>query len=411
MSKLIMLPGDVSSSFVLNELPITKKYYDEVCIIDFAKNESLRKQIEEKYGFKYYSCKTSVLKLIANREFWKWLSKKYVWKEIAGNISFSYKGIKKLLYIMLYGAYSSQSKKIIDKEIEEYNGDIDLYAYWLSRAAFSVAQYNEERNEKIRNIVSRTHRYDLYFERNAMNYLPFRKYIDDNLDTIHFIAKDGMDYYDSKYKEYGVVGKANKELSRLGVYKTDFEKKEIEKDYIVIASCSNIIPVKRLDLIIGVLSRMKEYNIRWIHFGDGVLMDEMISLSEKKLDANSFKFFGKVNNSDLMRLYQENDVDFFINLSDSEGVPVSIMEAFSFGVPVIARNVGGNREIVNDDNGLLLESANIDEIVQSVKRFLADCKKDKEYYLQLAQNAYTTWDEMYNAEKNYNYFYEKLTIH
>lgn len=42
-------------------------------------------------------------------------------------------------------------------------------------------------------------------------------------------------------------------------------------------------------------------------------------------------------------------------MSDSEGIPVSIMEAMSFGIPVIARNVGGMSEIVNEENGLLLE--------------------------------------------------------
>ena len=49
-----------------------------------------------------------------------------------------------------------------------------------------------------------------------------------------------------------------------------------------------------------------------------------------------------------------NDFDLFVNMSLSEGIPVSIMEAISFGIPIIATNVGGNAEIVNDETGVLI---------------------------------------------------------
>ncbi|NCO54621.1 MAG: glycosyltransferase, partial [Bacteroidetes bacterium] len=48
-------------------------------------------------------------------------------------------------------------------------------------------------------------------------------------------------------------------------------------------------------------------------------------------------------------------VDLFINVSESEGIPVSIMEALSAGIPVIATNVGGTNEIVNNDVGFLID--------------------------------------------------------
>lgn len=47
-------------------------------------------------------------------------------------------------------------------------------------------------------------------------------------------------------------------------------------------------------------------------------------------------------------------------MSLSEGIPVSIMEAISFGIPIIATNVGGNAEIVNDETGVLIP-VNIDQ--------------------------------------------------
>ena len=44
----------------------------------------------------------------------------------------------------------------------------------------------------------------------------------------------------------------------------------------------------------------------------------------------------------------------FINVSSSEGVPVSIMEAMTFVISVITTDLGGNTEIVNEQNGWLL---------------------------------------------------------
>ena len=64
---------------------------------------------------------------------------------------------------------------------------------------------------------------------------------------------------------------------------------------------------------------------------------------------------GVVPNNEISNIYKKYKPDFFINLSSTEGVPVSIMEAF-FGMPVIATNVGGTSEIINDSVGAIINS-------------------------------------------------------
>ena len=64
---------------------------------------------------------------------------------------------------------------------------------------------------------------------------------------------------------------------------------------------------------------------------------------------------GMVNSELIMSYYVNKQIDLFINVSNSEGVPVSIMEAMSAGIPILATNVGGTSEIVNNNNGKLLE--------------------------------------------------------
>ena len=56
--------------------------------------------------------------------------------------------------------------------------------------------------------------------------------------------------------------------------------------------------------------------------------------------------FGHLDNNEIFNMYKNNSYDYFITLSESEGLPVSIMEAISCGIPVIATAVGGITEIV-----------------------------------------------------------------
>ena len=60
----------------------------------------------------------------------------------------------------------------------------------------------------------------------------------------------------------------------------------------------------------------------------------------------------------------------FINVSSTEGIPVSIMEAMSFGIPVIATAVGGTPEIVNNENGYLLsKDPSAKELAEVIQNF------------------------------------------
>jgi glycosyltransferase involved in cell wall biosynthesis len=63
---------------------------------------------------------------------------------------------------------------------------------------------------------------------------------------------------------------------------------------------------------------------------------------------------GKVAPADVPRIYADSCFDVFLNVSESEGVPVSIMEAMGAGIPAIVTEVGGNGEIVDDTVGVVV---------------------------------------------------------
>jgi len=124
------------------------------------------------------------------------------------------------------------------------------------------------------------------------------------------------------------------------------------------------------------------------------------------IDSFSFQLKGRVSNTNLIEFYKTTSVDVFIHLSSSEGgVPVSIQEAASFGIPIIATNAGGTSEIVNEKTGLLLENnIEIDEVVMLVKSFISERSGETGF-----RNAVRTfWLENFNAIDNYNSFVKLL---
>ena len=154
-----------------------------------------------------------------------------------------------------------------------------------------------------------------------------------------------------------------------------------------------------------VIAGLKEYNIQWIHVGDGVLKEQILQQCKEELKEDSYKFLGNLENEKIIPLYADLDVDFFVNLSDSEGIPVAIMEALSFGVPVIARDVGGIKEIVKSDNGLVLGTIeDIEAVQEQVKKFIDIRYTNIELYQKYSYNARKEWEENFSASKNYKLF-------
>jgi colanic acid/amylovoran biosynthesis glycosyltransferase len=108
----------------------------------------------------------------------------------------------------------------------------------------------------------------------------------------------------------------------------------------------------------------------------------------------------------LLHWYRQHQPDIFINVSSSEGIPVSIMEAMSCGVSAIATNVGGTAEIVNDENGILLNpNPTIREVSEAICFFANLNEENKKRFSQAAK---LKWENDFNSEKNYLNFMQKI---
>ena len=283
---------------------------------------------------------------------------------------------------------------------------IVFYSYWLYTQSLTAVFLKRKYKNSI--AVSRCHGYDVFETRADDGYLPFRKLLLRSLDMVFPIASMEKKYLRETYPSYA----KNIMVARLGTTleeKDKMEAKELqEKKTLRIVSCSNIISLKRLPIMIDAFSKIEDIPIEWTHIGSGNQKDRVLRLCKEKLGANiDYKFLGQISNLEVKKIYQEKKFHLFLNMSETEGLPVSIMEAASFGIPVIATDVGGTSEILcNGKNGYLVP-ANVtaDEVAGFIRKIY---HMEMDEYNQLRTNSYKIWKKHYQAEENYRKFIQLL---
>ncbi|HKK42907.1 MAG TPA: glycosyltransferase [Bacteroidales bacterium] len=314
--------------------------------------------------------------------------------------------VKKKIILIRKIIKGLQLKDFINKRLrsENIHGQIVFYSYWLKTSAHAIAMLHYDNCIKI----SRAHGSDLYEEKNRLSYLPLYSLVSSSLDAIFFISEHGKQYFIDKTG----TNKSGYILSRLGVNRN--EPLPIytgrQPSIFNIVSCSNILALKRIDLIINALEKIGPgKKIHWVHFGDGILRKDIEVLAKEKLGRKtniSYSFMGQYPNHKLLEYYSTNNINLFINTSSTEGVPVSIMEAQSFGIPVIATDVGGVKEVVTEGTGQLLPvNLSTDELADKIEYFINMTDNERNIY---RNNALKNWENNFNATSNYHNFITKL---
>jgi glycosyltransferase involved in cell wall biosynthesis len=279
----------------------------------------------------------------------------------------------------------------------EENGlrDALFYDFWFENSTLALAALRQR--GEIRCAVARAHRFDAFdFEEAGLRRVPFREFKADHLDAIFPIAEDSADYM--RERVGGNAGKVR--LARLGVPLPATCPETLAEPPLVV-SCSSLISRKQVHLIPEVL-RACERPLRWVHFGEGSERQRVEAAASLLPDAVSWELPGRVENPVVCAFYAENGVSALLSLSLSEGVPVSMMEAQSYGVPIVALAVGGVPEIVRAGTGALLAAdAGVPEVAAALSRAVDPGSFDRE----AIRAAFST---RYEASANYREFADAL---
>jgi glycosyltransferase involved in cell wall biosynthesis len=144
-----------------------------------------------------------------------------------------------------------------------------------------------------------------------------------------------------------------------------------EKGTFVIGSSGRLFPVKDYPFMVEVAREVlrKANNVKFTLAGDGPELKKVQTMIQRYGLGERFLVRGFVK--DMGTFYRGLDV--YLNTSFHEGIPISVLEAMAHGVPVIAPNVGGLREIVADGiDGYLLESRNPKDFVEKCIQLYGD---------------------------------------
>lgn len=409
MKKIVLFTGSYpfssasENTFIDPEIPYLKSNFDEVILVPRSIDGHLTNTdltIETSFS-KILKFTTSYrIKLLL-----RCLVSPIFYKEIKKVIFSNRFPFKAIIVSMKYFAVALAVQDWVTKYIVDNNIDVAhtiFYTYWVDEITFGLTLTKlHYQNMKI---ISRAHGGDVYENRHPYSYVPFRPEIFKLINTVFTDSEMGMKYLSSQYPEYSNIFVT----SKMGVVKQKILSSPSNDNIFRIVTCSALLRIKRIDLLIDSLVRLGEFSgdkkFEWTHIGDGLLEKELKCNAQNILSKNiKYNFIGYI--PQVIKFYQTHPVDIFMNVSSSEGTPVAIMEAQSVGIPIVATAVGGNSEIVNDENGVLLSP---DSTSSDIAKIIYKLSNNRDMLLKKRELSYNNWDEHYNSDKNFSYFIKTL---
>jgi glycosyltransferase involved in cell wall biosynthesis len=268
-----------------------------------------------------------------------------------------------------------------------------IYFYWFLEPVLHFCILKSSNKVK-QAIVVRTHGYD-YDHLQGEHYY-FREFELNYINHLLPVSNYGKNYFTTNYNAI----KIPVEVAYLGVNSYGLNPLSHSAPYTLV-SCSAFHKVKRVHKIIEILSHINE-PVTWVHFGMGELEFEIKQLATKLPKNITVKFMGQVSNQAVINYYKNEPVSLFINVSELEGIPVSIMEAISFGIPAIGCNTCGVPEIVNENTGFLIDKEfDAKTVATVVLNYLHSSTERKN---NLKNSTYNFWNTSFNAQINYSKF-------
>jgi glycosyltransferase involved in cell wall biosynthesis len=295
-----------------------------------------------------------------------------------------------------------------------FKENIIFYTFWLDEATHGICDAIAPFHQNMR-VVSRAHGFDIYEERVNPPYWPLRPHWFDKVDAIYADSRLGRNYLANKYPQF----KDRYDVALMGVPDSGFISSASSDEVFRMVSCSMLRKLKRVDLIVTSLKKFSllhpEISVEWTHFGNDT---SELSVSElmRLIDSLGFpdnikiSFPGYDSQEKLYDYYRSNAIDCFITVSESEGTPVSILEALNCGIPIIATPVGGVLDLVSKENGYLLPHNPTKCHVSRALQQLYSIRRT-ELIHAMKQAGKARWASRHNSSVNHVEFFKNIQKH
>ena len=240
------------------------------------------------------------------------------------------------------------------------------------------------------------HAYDIYF-----NNKWFKRLVSSSQSAFS-ISKYNIEYVIKKYH----IKSEKIQLSRLGVFYPNRTHKLNKKDQFVIGFLGWFNDKKGVRYLLKSLKILKEKRLKkqfkLLLAGDGPKKEAWLKLIAKLNITEYVEYLGVLNSNEKRRFYSSIDVFCLPSIrvrNDMEGLPVVLMEAISYNVPIISTNISGIPEIcINKYNGLLIEERNEVLIAEAILKMI----NNQNLYQKLSKNcseSYKNYNLLINSQK------------
>lgn len=186
--------------------------------------------------------------------------------------------------------------------------------------------------------------------------------------------------------------------------------KKLSKGVKKIICIARLEPVKNHKLLIKAVNILKKQaKIKFLVYlvGSGSLRSKLEALCERLNLTDVVKFLGVLDRKELIKQLFESDLS--VLTSFKEGKPRALMESSLLGIPIVATNVVGTREVVKDGiNGFLVSPDSPDELAEKITAILTDAELWSKLSVQARELARREFDEDRVVEKIKQIYREAL---
>ena len=157
-----------------------------------------------------------------------------------------------------------------------------------------------------------------------------------------------------------------------GIIIPEESTKKFTNDQTNITIVSRLVTHKNIEKIIAAISDLNNSLIKLNIIGDGPELDQLQSIASRSNNKENIIFHGKLNRDDINSIFLQSDI--YVQASNYEGLPHSLLEAMSYGIPVLCTPVGECKELLgNEDRGYELDlPVSKDNIKSKIKEIISD---------------------------------------
>ncbi|MDC0871524.1 glycosyltransferase family 4 protein [Acidimicrobiia bacterium] len=169
----------------------------------------------------------------------------------------------------------------------------------------------------------------------------------------------------------------NNEILKInnGVDITDIKRTNVHKADINLLIISRLVIQKNINIVIEAMELLDNKKVKLSIIGEGGEFNKLEGVIHELNLQNRVQLLGKIDNNKISQFLLTADI--FIQASDYEGLPHSVLEAINYEIPILSTEVGGCKDLLNDgERGFIIPIPQDKKIIAENIIYIIDNKDE-----------------------------------